>query len=141
MCCLHGLSRAGGAQRYRCCSCGYHRPLARADVPGGGQVGKRCLYGKADGLVCPGGPRPVPEPDWIDYNMWLGPAPYVPYTNDRCSNSLWWFISDYALGFIAGWGIHPVDIAIWGGGAKVKTPLEVEGKGGRSSPGGGCETG
>lgn len=87
-----------------------------------------------------GDPKPVPEPDWIDYNMWLGPAPYVPYTNDRCSNSLWWFISDYALGFIAGWGIHPVDIAIWGGGDKVKTPLEIEGKGVWPSPDGVCDT-
>lgn len=87
-----------------------------------------------------GDPKPVPEPDWIDYNMWLGPAPYVPYTKDRCSNSLWWFISDYALGFIAGWGIHPVDIAIWGGGDKIKTPLEIEGKGDWPSSDGVCDT-
>ena len=87
-----------------------------------------------------GDPKPVPEPDWIDYNMWLGAAPYVPYTKDRCSNSLWWFISDYALGFIAGWGIHPVDIAIWGGGDKVKTPLEIEGTGVWPSSDGVCDT-
>ncbi|MHC4169781.1 MAG: hypothetical protein ACYSWQ_22770, partial [Planctomycetota bacterium] len=60
---------------------------------------------------------------------WLGPAPFTPYTKDRCSNKLWWFISDYALGFIAGWGIHPIDIAFWGGGEKVTTPLTIEGKG------------
>lgn len=87
-----------------------------------------------------GDSKPVPEPDGIDYNMWLGPAPYVPYTKDRCSNSLWWFISDYALGFIAGWGIHPVDIAIWGGGDKLKTPLEIEGTGTWPSPDGVCDT-
>jgi predicted dehydrogenase len=92
------------------------------------------------GSASGGDPKPVPEPDGIDYNMWLGPAPYVPYTKDRCSNSLWWFISDYALGFIAGWGIHPVDIAIWGGGDKVKTPLEIEGKGVWPSPDGVCDT-
>jgi len=68
-------------------------------------------------------------PQWLDYQRWLGPAPYTPYTEDRCSNKLWWFISDYALGFIAGWGIHPIDIAFWGGGDKVTTPLTVEGKG------------
>jgi len=48
-----------------------------------------------------GSPQPVPEPDWIDYDMWLGPAPWTPYTKDRCSNALWWFRSDYALGFMA----------------------------------------
>jgi predicted dehydrogenase len=76
-----------------------------------------------------GDPTPVPVPEWLDYPMWLGPAPYTPYTKDRCSNKLWWFISDYALGFIAGWGIHPLDIALWGGGEKVACPLEIEGKG------------
>jgi len=76
-----------------------------------------------------GSPEPVPVPEWLDYDMWLGPAPYTPYTKDRCSNALWWFISDYALGFIAGWGVHPLDIALWGGGDKVTCPLEIEGKG------------
>jgi len=87
-----------------------------------------------------GDPKPVPEPDWLDYDMWLGPAPYTPYSEDRCSNRLWWFISDYALGFIAGWGIHPIDIAIWGGGEKVACPVEVEGKGVWPSPAGVCDT-
>jgi len=76
-----------------------------------------------------GDPKPVPVPEWIDYDRWLGPAPYTPYTEDRCSNKLWWFISDYALGFIAGWGVHPLDIALWGGGEKVACPVEIEGKG------------
>jgi predicted dehydrogenase len=76
-----------------------------------------------------GDPTPVPVPEWLDYERWLGPAPHTPYTKDRCSNKLWWFISDYALGFIAGWGIHPIDIAFWGGGKKVTTPLTIEGKG------------
>jgi predicted dehydrogenase len=76
-----------------------------------------------------GDPTPVPVPEWLNYEMWLGPAPYTPYTQDRCSNKLWWFISDYALGFIAGWGVHPLDIALWGGGEKVACPAEIEGKG------------
>ena len=76
-----------------------------------------------------GDPKPVPVPEWLDYEMWLGPAPYTPYTKDRCSNKLWWFISDYALGFIAGWGVHPLDIALWGGGERVACPVEIEGKG------------
>jgi predicted dehydrogenase len=87
-----------------------------------------------------GDPKPVPEPDWLDYDMWLGPAPYTPYTKDRCSNRLWWFISDYALGFIAGWGIHPIDIAIWGGGEKVACPVEIGGTGTWPSPAGVCDT-
>ena len=87
-----------------------------------------------------GDPTPVPVPEWLDYEMWLGPAPYTPYTKDRCSNALWWFISDYALGFIAGWGVHPLDIALWGGGKKVACPVEIEGKGVWPTDEGVCDT-
>ena len=87
-----------------------------------------------------GDPTPVPVPEWLDYEMWLGPAPYTPYTKDRCSNALWWFISDYALGFIAGWGVHPLDIALWGGGDKVAGPAEIEGKGVWPTIEGVCDT-
>jgi predicted dehydrogenase len=76
-----------------------------------------------------GSTDPAPVPEGLDYDMWLGPAPFKPHTPDRCSNSLWWFISDYALGFIAGWGIHPIDIAVWGAPDRLDVPVAVEGKG------------
>lgn len=88
-----------------------------------------------------GGPTEVvPVPEWLDYEMWLGPAPFKPYTKDRCTNQWWWFISDYALGFIAGWGIHPMDIAMWGGADKLKGNIEVEGKGVWPTVKGVCDT-
>ncbi|UCD51647.1 MAG: Gfo/Idh/MocA family oxidoreductase [Phycisphaerales bacterium] len=88
-----------------------------------------------------GGSRsPVPAPDGVDYDMWLGPAPYHPHTPNRVSNQWWWFISDYALGFIAGWGVHPLDIALWGGGDKVTCPVEIAGKGVWPDPEGVCDT-
>jgi len=92
------------------------------------------------GSASGGSPKPVPVPEELDYDMWLGPAPYTPYTEDRCSNKLWWFISDYALGFIAGWGVHPLDIALWGGGEKLIYPVEIEGKGIWPDPAGVCDT-
>ncbi len=72
---------------------------------------------------------PMPVPDWIDYDLWLGPAPWAPYTANRVNNSHWFHISDYALGFIAGCGIHTIDIATWGNGTDLTGPVEVEGKG------------
>ncbi|MCU0915365.1 MAG: Gfo/Idh/MocA family oxidoreductase [Planctomycetes bacterium] len=88
-----------------------------------------------------GGPRnPAQPPAWIDYDRWLGPAPYHAYTPGRESNSWWWFISDYALGFIAGWGVHPLDIALWGLGDKLPGPLTIEGKGQWPDPNGVCDT-
>jgi len=95
-----------------------------------GRIGKlHTINVWSPGSESGGSPKPVPAPEWLDYNMWLGPAPSTPYTEDRCSNKLWWFISDYAIGFIAGWGIHPIDIALWGGGDKLSGPIEIEGKG------------
>ncbi|MBU6401694.1 MAG: Gfo/Idh/MocA family oxidoreductase [Verrucomicrobia bacterium] len=84
----------------------------------------------------PGGPtKPVPAPDGLDYERWLGPAPETPYTDGKAFDDdppggwkTWWFNYDYALGFIAGWGVHPLDIAYWGHPEMLKGPLEVEGR-------------
>ena len=70
---------------------------------------------------------PMPVPDWLDYDLWLGPAPWAPYTANRVNNSHWFHISDYALGFIAGCGIHTIDLATWGNGTDLTGPVEVEG--------------
>ena len=81
---------------------------------------------------------PVAPPKELDYEMWLGPAPFAPYTKDRCSNvnpffaspfKIWPFISDYCIGWIAGWGIHPLDIAVWGAEKELAGAVEVEGAG------------
>ena len=71
----------------------------------------------------------TPVPETLDYARWLGPAPDVPYTFERDSNKWWWFNSDYSLGFISAWGIHPMDIALWGAGDLCRTKVLVEGKG------------
>jgi len=106
------------------------------------RIGKlQTIYVWSSGSSAGGSMKPVPvPPDYIDYDFWLGPAPWVPYTEDRCENKWWWFISDYALGFIAGWGIHPMDIALWGGGELLKGPVNVEGTGEFPPPGGVCDT-
>jgi len=84
---------------------------------------------------CPGGkvtgshpPEPVPE--GLDWDRWLGPARAVPYTPARCNGGSWYFISDYAAsGFIAGWGIHHIDIAQWALDADDSGPVSIEGTG------------
>ena len=66
-----------------------------------------------------GGSPPKPEPPetlkdppaGFDYNQWLGPSPYVPYSDVRVSLT-WLFIRDYGLGCLGGaWGIHDLDAA------------------------------
>lgn len=71
----------------------------------------------------------TPIPDWIDYDMWLGPAQWSPFNENRVSNSYWWHVSDYAIGFISGWGIHHIDIAQWGNGTELTGPVEIAGTG------------
>jgi predicted dehydrogenase len=93
----------------------------------------------------PGGPlTQVAPPPGLDYEFWQGPAPRKPHTQYRCSDEAnrktWWFISDYTLGFVSGWGIHPLDIALWGGGALLGGTVEVEGRGNFRNAEGACNT-
>jgi predicted dehydrogenase len=63
----------------------------------------------------------------FDYDMWLGPAPWAPYSDVRVSIAAWLFISDYGLGNLDGaWGIHDIDIAQWATGSDHSGPIEVE---------------
>jgi len=83
-------------------------------------------------VACPGGRvgpvcRPEPVPRGLDYEMWLGPAPWKPYSAARVRPGNWYFISDYAAsGFVAGWGIHHMDIVQWALDADNSGPLEIE---------------
>ncbi len=69
-------------------------------------------------------------PSHLDYDMWVGPARWMPHTQGvvgSCGN--WGHISNFSLGWITTWGIHHVDIAQWGNGADSSGPVEVEGSG------------
>ncbi len=76
----------------------------------------------------PGNPTPQPVPKYLDYEMWLGPAPYAPYTKDRLPFNFRW-IWDYAGGIITDWGAHLFDTAQWGNNTEHSGPIEVDGKG------------
>lgn len=74
-------------------------------------------------------------PETLDYDRWIGPAPMKPYTDSRCTNLGAYHIYDYALGYIAGWGAHPLDIAQWGLNTDDTCPFKYEGTGTLPSPG------
>ncbi len=76
----------------------------------------------------PGDPTPQPVPKDLDWDMWLGPAPYAPYTKDRVHFNFRW-ISDYSGGIICDWGAHLFDTAQWANDTEHSGPVEVEGKG------------
>ncbi|MBM4024519.1 MAG: Gfo/Idh/MocA family oxidoreductase [Planctomycetes bacterium] len=101
-----------------------------------GRIGKlqTILVGVPHDFPVPNQPT-QPVPPGLDYDLWLGPAPWAPYTYQRCrpwtkeeSYSNWYHISDYCLGGIGGyWGVHHVDIAQWGHGTDDSGPVEIEG--------------
>jgi predicted dehydrogenase len=76
----------------------------------------------------PGDPTPQPVPSELDYEMWLGPAPFAPYTKDRVHFNFRW-IWDYSGGIICDWGAHLFDTAQWANNTERTGPIEVDGKG------------
>jgi predicted dehydrogenase len=78
----------------------------------------------------------IPVPDGLDYDLYLGPAPMKPCSKDRITSAGSWYCSDYALGFIAGWGAHPLDVAIWGMDSDTKGPVSFRGTGNFPTPDG-----
>jgi predicted dehydrogenase len=76
-----------------------------------------------------GSTKEAPVPEDLDYEMWLGPAPMVPYTADRCKTPGSYWIYDYAIGYLAGWGAHPLDIMVWGSDADQSGLITVQGTG------------
>jgi len=69
--------------------------------------------------------RPEPVPEGLDYEMWLGPAPWAPYHKDRCLYRFR-FNLDYSGGQVTNFGAHSNDAAQWAMGTDDSGPIEVE---------------
>jgi len=68
-----------------------------------------------------------PVPQGLDYQAWLGPTQWSPFTEAILNGWTHERISLYSLGFISAWGVHHLDIAQWGNGTELTGPAEVEG--------------
>jgi len=78
-----------------------------------------------------GGTRPAetpPVPEWLDWDLWLGPAPERPYhpTYQPGSWRRWW---DFGTGTLGDMGCHIIDPAYWA--LDLRYPLSVEAHPGR----------
>jgi predicted dehydrogenase len=74
-------------------------------------------------------PQPVmPVPANLDYDMWLGPTPWYPYTKKR--SHFWWrYILEYGGGEMTDRGAHIIDLVQLGLQADNTGPVEISGKG------------
>jgi predicted dehydrogenase len=72
--------------------------------------------------------RPEPVPEGLDWDMWLGPAPWRPYTFFGCHYNFR-FIADNASGQMTNLGAHCLDIGQWVLDADRSGPVEIEGHG------------
>ncbi|MBN2019322.1 MAG: Gfo/Idh/MocA family oxidoreductase [Sedimentisphaerales bacterium] len=74
------------------------------------------------------GQEPVQQPpEWVDWNFWLGPAPWKPYRG--VMHWHWRWMMDYSGGQLTDWAGHHIDTAHWGLGLERTGPVEIEGRG------------
>jgi len=83
-----------------------------------------------------GNPADTDPPSTLDWDMWLGPAPKVPFNenrfgvdpNDRYFSNFRWFW-DYAGGMMTDWGVHWLDIVQMA--FQEEAPTEITALGGK----------
>ncbi|MBM4041203.1 MAG: Gfo/Idh/MocA family oxidoreductase [Planctomycetes bacterium] len=66
---------------------------------------------------------PDPVPEGYDWDGWLGPAPFVPFSRRM---GYWTGWSNYSHGQVTHMDSHNLDIAVWGAEPFLKGPVEVE---------------
>lgn len=73
--------------------------------------------------------EPVPVPADLNYELWLGPAPFQPYTPQLTDAQVWRQIRDFSGGSLTDWGAHLMDTAQVGNFAENSGPVAVTGRG------------
>ena len=78
-----------------------------------------------------GRPADEPVPEWLDWEMWIGPGPMRPYNSAMIRGAgagHCWFM-DYSGGWIPGMAPHIVDLPVWA--LELGHPTQVSCHGGR----------
>jgi predicted dehydrogenase len=103
----------------------YHRV---AEIIQSGKLGKihTVRLWKTGGSPGLGFPQNETPPDTLDWNMWLGPAPYEEYTPVRCHDTFRYFL-DYSGGVFADFWCHIADIMYMSLHPKGLTSIESRG--------------
>ena len=101
-----------------------------AEVVRNGGIGKlqRIKVGLPTKPVVPR-EEPAPVPSDLDYEMWLGPAPFRPYSPTLTDAQVWRQIRDFSGGSLTDWGAHLIDTAQVANFSENSSPVAVTGKG------------
>lgn len=94
-----------------------------------GEIGRVDIWAPGKNPVLSPVCNEVPVPADFDFDRWIGPAPMRPYCPELVTNNGSWFNWDYSIGFLAGWGAHPLDILVWILKDKVNGSYTCEGTG------------
>jgi predicted dehydrogenase len=81
-----------------------------------GGIGKvtvaKCFHLRNEFPIGIGNPPDEEPPAGLNWDLWLGPAPRVPYNRNRCLYKFRWF-SDYSGGQLTNFGAHYLDVIQW----------------------------
>src|SRR5688572_18246629 len=75
----------------------------------------------------------MPVPPNLNYDVWLGSTPVVPYTENRVHPQRgygrpgWLRCEQFGAGMITGWGAHHLDCAHWAMDTEYTGPIEISG--------------
>lgn len=94
----------------------------------GGRIGKLRKVTVVLGKNVQGGPFAVEQPPaHLNWDLWQGQTPDVPYIKERSHYTFrWWY--EYSGGQMTDWGAHHIDIAQWGMGHDYSGPVQIDGR-------------
>jgi len=110
-----------------------HQYKRAAELVRNGRIGKIHTVK----LTFPGDPsgpeaEEMPVPPNLNYDMWLGSTPVVPYTEigvhpqEGYGRPGWLRREQFGAGMITGWGQHQFDLANWAMDTEYTGPLSIE---------------
>jgi predicted dehydrogenase len=91
----------------------------------GGRLGRvREVHVGCGGPSVPCNLPPEPVPDFLEWDLWLGPAPWRPYHSQihPVAFRAW---KDYSGGGMTDWGAHHFDLTQWALGMDATGPVEI----------------